>query len=82
MLEIIPDEKLVHTWEYPGYSGTSTLSRNLLKVDEVTTKITLLHEFTIPFDSNVTALKTANFEMGWNHIINISLKEYLNITQK
>lgn len=77
MLEIIPSEKLVHTWEYPGYSGTSTLSWHLLKVDEATTKITLVHEFTIPFDSSVAALKTANFEMGWTHIIHISLEEYL-----
>ena len=78
MLEIIPDKKLVHTWEYPGYSGTSTLSWNLLKVDEATTKITLVHEFTIPFDSTVAALKQANFEMSWTHIINISLQEYLS----
>jgi uncharacterized protein YndB with AHSA1/START domain len=78
MIEIIPEEKLVHTWEYPGYSGTSTLSWNLLKVDEATTKIILVHEFTIPFDSSVAALKQENFEMGWKHIINISLQEYLS----
>jgi uncharacterized protein YndB with AHSA1/START domain len=78
MIEIIPDEKLVHTWEYPGFSGTSTLSWNLLKIDEATTKITLIHEFIIPFDSIVEALKTENFEMGWTHIINISLTGYLN----
>ena len=78
MLEIIPAEKLVHTWEYPGYSGTSTLSWNLLKVDDATTKIILIHEFTIPFDSNVAALRQENFEIGWNHIVNISLEEYLN----
>lgn len=77
MLEIIPNQKLVHTWEYPGYSGTSTLSWNLSKLDDATTKVTLVHEFTIPFDSNVAAFKTANFEMGWTHIINISLEEYL-----
>ena len=82
MLEIIPNEKLVHTWEYPGYSGISTLSWNLLKVDEGTTRVILIHEFTIPFDSTVAELKTANFEMGWNHIINISLEEYLGKIQK
>jgi uncharacterized protein YndB with AHSA1/START domain len=78
MLEIISEKKLVHTWEYPGYSGTSTLSWNLLKIDNATTKITLVHEFTIPFDSSIAELKRENFEMGWNHIINISLKEYLD----
>lgn len=77
MLEIIPHEKLVHTWEYPGYSGTSTLQWNLLKVDDATTKVTLIHEFTIPFDITVAELKKENFEKGWTHIINISLTEYL-----
>jgi len=82
MLEIIPGEKLVHTWEYPGYSGSSTLSWNLSKLDDATTKVTLVHEFTIPFDSTVQELKKENFEMGWNHIINISLTEYLDKIQK
>ncbi|MEP7238329.1 MAG: SRPBCC domain-containing protein [Ferruginibacter sp.] len=82
MLEIIKDEKLVHTWAYPGYSGISTVSWNLSKVNDSTTKVTLIHEFTVPFDSTVAALKTENFEMGWNHIINISLQEYLDKIQK
>ncbi len=82
MLEIIPDEKLVHTWEYPGYSGTSTVSWNLAKLDDATTKLTLIHEFTIPFDVTVDAFKTENFEAGWTHIINISLEEFLNKIQK
>lgn len=64
MLEIIANEKLVHTWEYPDYSGSSTLSWNLLKVDEDTTKVILIHEFTIPFDSNIAELKKENFEIG------------------
>jgi uncharacterized protein YndB with AHSA1/START domain len=82
ILEIIPGEKLVHTWEYPGYSGSSTISWNLSKVDDATTKVMLIHEFTIPFDSSVAALKTENFEAGWTHIINISLAEYSNKLSK
>ena len=82
MLEIITNQKLVHTWEYPGYSGTSTLSWNLLKIDDSTTNVTLIHEFSIPFDSTVAALKKENFEMGWNHILNISLQDYLNQLNK
>lgn len=78
MVEIIPNEKLVHTWEYPGYSGTSTVSWTLFKVDDNTTKVTLVHEFNIPFDVTVDALKTENFEMGWTHIFTISLEEYLH----
>lgn len=82
MLEIVPDERLVHTWEYPGYSGTSTVTWNLYKVDDIATKVILIHEFTIPFDSSVAALSTENFETGWTHIVNISLDEYLNKNQQ
>lgn len=82
MLEIIPNQKLVHTWEYPGYSGTSTVTWNLLKIDDNTTHVTLIHEFTIAFDSTVAALKRENFEMGWTHIVNISLQEYLTRLNK
>ena len=82
MLEIITNQKLVHTWEYPGYSGTSTVSWNFLKIDDSTTNVTLIHEFSIPFDSAVAALKKENFEMGWKHIINISLQDYLNQLNK
>lgn len=82
MVEIVPDEKLVHTWEYPGYSGTSTVSWNLSKLDDATTKVILVHEFNIPFDVTVDALKTENFEAGWTHIINISLTEYLDKQNK
>lgn len=77
MLEIIPGQKLVHTWEYPGYSGSSILSWELVKEAANSTKVILTHEFNIPFDSNVPELNTSNFETGWNHIINISLQEYL-----
>lgn len=77
MVEIVPGEKLVHTWEYPGYSGTSTVSWILSKIDDTTTKVKLLHDFNIPFDATVDALKTENFEMGWIHILTISLQEYL-----
>ena len=82
MLEIIPNQKLVHTWEYPGYSGTSTLTWNLLKIDDVTTHVTLIHEFTVPFDMTIPELKKENFEMGWKHIINISLQDYLSQLNK
>jgi uncharacterized protein YndB with AHSA1/START domain len=82
MLEIVPNQKLSHTWEYPGYSGSSTLTWNLSKIDDATTKVLLVHEFTFPFDSTVAALKKENFEIGWNQIINISLEEYLNKKSK
>lgn len=77
MLEIIPNQKLVHSWEYPGYSGTSVVTWELHPVDENTTELHFSHVFTIPFDVNEPAFKRENFEMGWNHILNISLVEYV-----
>lgn len=77
MIEIVPNEKLVHSWEYPGYSGSSVVSWNLSKIDDATTKVILTHEFTIPFDTTVDALKVENFEAGWTDIINNSLTAYL-----
>ncbi|WP_333879150.1 SRPBCC family protein [Flavobacterium sp.] len=81
MLEIIPNRKLVHSWEYPGYSGTSVVTWELQPVDESTTELHFSHVFTIPFDVTEPALKRENFDMGWNHILNISLVEYLEKNQ-
>lgn len=78
MLEIIPGKKLVHTWEYPGYSGSSTLTWELSVVDEKTTKLRLRHQFDVPFDATVNALKRENFNAGWGHILDTSLPEFLN----
>jgi uncharacterized protein YndB with AHSA1/START domain len=75
--EVIPGKKLVHTWEYPGYSGASTIIWDLTSVDENTTKLNFTHEFTVPFDEKVVELRRENFAEGWNHNINIGLKEFL-----
>lgn len=43
-LEVVPYEKLKHTWEHPGHSnGTSTLTWKLIP-EEDTTRIFLTHE--------------------------------------
>jgi uncharacterized protein YndB with AHSA1/START domain len=77
MLEIVSEQTLVYTWEYPGYTGSSTLYWYLSQVDENTTRLTLIHDFTVPFDPAVAALQKENFVTGWNHIIHISLTGFL-----
>ncbi len=77
MLEIIDGQKLVYSWEYPGYVGYSIVSWELEALEEDRTKLTLTHVFTIPFDHNQPALKRENFVGGWDHIVNISLAEFL-----
>ncbi len=77
MLEIIENQKLVHSWEYVGYSGTSVVTWALHSIDEHTTELEFSHVFTIPFDVTQPELARENFEKGWNHILNISLVAYL-----
>jgi|SRR6476659_2832349 len=76
--EVVKDKKLVHSWAYPGYSGTSTLSWELKVIDENHTELTLTHVFDIPFDTTVKELKQENFEGGWNYFLNEGLVNYLN----
>jgi uncharacterized protein YndB with AHSA1/START domain len=78
ILEIIPNKKLMRSWEFSSYSGSSALSCNHLEVNNNTTKVILTHQLNIAFDNSVIELGKENFEMGLNHIINICLAEYLN----
>ncbi len=77
MLEIIDGKKLVHTWEYPGYTGTSTIIWELVAIDKSTTKLLFTQRFDVPFDPKEEALRRENFVEGWNNIININLVEFL-----
>ena len=76
MLEVIPDKKLSHTWEYPGYSGTSTVTWELFPEGNKT-RLVLTHVFNVPFDRTVDALRKENFAEGWNQLVDIALSEYL-----
>ncbi|WP_162128069.1 SRPBCC family protein [Flavobacterium phycosphaerae] len=77
MLEIIPNQKLVHSWEYVGYSGTSVVTWELRPIDENNTELHFSHVFTVPFDVTEPGLARENFEKGWNHILTISLPDYI-----
>ncbi|HTL80187.1 MAG TPA: SRPBCC domain-containing protein [Bacteroidia bacterium] len=75
--EVIPGRKFVHTWEYPGYTGTSVVSWELIPVDEYKTKLIFTHHFIVPFDPAEEALRRGNFVEGWNAMINKGLVEFL-----
>ncbi len=77
MLEIVEGKKLVHSWEYPGYTGLSTVKWELSKVDDSTTKVHFTHIFDIPFDPNEDALRRENFAAGWDSILNSGLVDFL-----
>ena len=78
ILEITKGKKLMHSWEYPGYSGSSVVTWELNVLNENSTELVLTHEFVIPFDKDVEELRREHFEKGWNAIITISLPDYIN----
>lgn len=77
MLKIIPNDLLSHSWEYPGYSGTSIVTWKLTPVENNLTLLNFKHEFIIPFDEKIPELHIDNFKAGWNEILTINLPEYL-----
>ncbi|MES2772821.1 MAG: SRPBCC domain-containing protein [Bacteroidota bacterium] len=74
--EVIPGKKLTYSWRYDGYAGISFVTFELVE-QENKTLLRLTHTGidTFPIDNPDFAI--GNFAEGWNHIINISLKQYL-----
>ncbi|MES2796563.1 MAG: SRPBCC domain-containing protein [Bacteroidota bacterium] len=77
MLEIIEEKKLVHTWEYPGYSGEALVDWELFAVSENITKLVFKYNFLVPFEPEEEALNRKNFIEGWDFIILTTLPEYV-----
>ncbi len=76
IIEVIPEEKLMHTWSYVGFEGISYLTFELFDEGE-NTKLKLTHAGIETFPAHVKDFAFHNFENGWNHFINISLKKFL-----
>jgi uncharacterized protein YndB with AHSA1/START domain len=73
---VIPEKKLSHTWCYVGYEGVSHLTFELFAQGDKS-KLVLTHSGIETFPADVKDFAFHNFENGWNHIINISLKGFL-----
>ena len=74
VLEVIPNKKLKYSWKYEGHTGLSFVTFELSSVGEKT-KVKLIHEGLETF-INPDFIR-ANFAKGWKHLIQVSLKEYL-----
>jgi uncharacterized protein YndB with AHSA1/START domain len=77
IFEVVPGKKLVHSWEYPGYTGKANVIWELSEVDANTTKLNFTFEFAVPFDPTEEPLKRRNFVEGWKQIVNTGLKEFV-----
>ena len=75
--EVVPGKKLVHTWQYEGYPGLSTVTFDLFN-DGDKTRVKLTHQGleTFPETAHKDFAKE-NFVAGWTYIIGTSLKGYL-----
>lgn len=74
--EAIVNKKLSYTWRYDGYEGNSLVSFELFSEGDKT-KLILTHSGLETFPATTNAFAKENFVEGWTHIINVSLKDYL-----
>lgn len=74
--EVIDEMKLTHTWSYVGYKGISYVTFELFTEGEKT-KLILTHSGIETFPADIADFAFHNFEKGWNHIVNTSLKDFL-----
>ncbi|PKF73901.1 SRPBCC domain-containing protein [Chryseobacterium sp. PMSZPI] len=77
ILEIIPNEKLKHTWSYPDYSDAKTIVTWELFPEDKGTLVKLTHENIENFKILGDRFSKEQFMQGWNAIIGQSLKGYL-----
>ena len=80
IVEVIPEKKLSYSWRYDGYPGNTMVIFELNKQNDKTL-LRLTHEGIETFPNDNPDLAIGNFTAGWNSIINISLKEYLEKVQ-
>lgn len=74
--EVIKERKLSHSWRFDGYPGNSLLTFELSDQGNKTL-LKLTHGGLETFPEENPDFAKANFVEGWNEIINISLKKYL-----
>jgi uncharacterized protein YndB with AHSA1/START domain len=71
--EVIPEQKLVFTWEAPGMPEQESLVTFLLEPIDGGTRLTLLHEH-LPDEAR------ESHEQGWNGLLN-KLPVFLGVTE-
>ncbi|MES2761890.1 MAG: SRPBCC domain-containing protein [Bacteroidota bacterium] len=74
--EVVTCKKLTYSWSYDGFSGRSFVTFELFAEGDKT-RLKLTHEGLETFPADNADFAKKNFAAGWNHIIGISLKEYL-----
>ncbi len=76
IVEVIQLKKLAYTWAFMGYEGNTIVSFELKEQGEQTI-LKFSHSGIETFPKNNPDFAFENFKTGWEHILNISLKNYL-----
>jgi uncharacterized protein YndB with AHSA1/START domain len=76
--EVIPEKKLVHSWEYDGYTGSTLVSFELFEETQNRTRLKLTHQGLDTFPKENSDFAQSNFLEGWTFLIGTSLKNFLN----
>lgn len=74
--EVIPMQRLQFSWAYEGYDGYSLVTFELTSVGNKT-KLTVTHHGLETFPQGTPDFAWGSFNEGWNHIVGISLPEFL-----
>ncbi|MBL7932362.1 MAG: SRPBCC domain-containing protein [Bacteroidia bacterium] len=76
--ETIPNKKLQYSWTYEGHEGFSLVTFDLIELEKNQTKVILTHRGLNSFPQNNPDFAPDSFNGGWNHLVGISLPEFLD----
>lgn len=76
ILEVVPNKKLSHTWQYEGQEEETIVTWELFEEGNAT-RVKLTHEGLEKIAHHGPAFAPNNFAEGWNAIIGTSLEEFL-----
>ena len=78
--EVIPERKLSYSWTYEGLKGYSEVSFELIPGNG-STMVRITHKGISSFSENGPDFAIQSFAGGWDHILNISLKDHIEKTK-
>ncbi|HYG19873.1 MAG TPA: SRPBCC family protein [Ohtaekwangia sp.] len=79
VVEVIPEKKLKHSWQYEGVEGSSFVTWELFSEGKNKTRVKLTHEGLDTFPQNKDFAKQ-NFIQGWTAIVGTLLANYVEVS--
>lgn len=83
VIEFVPGKKFKHTWAHPDRSqGNSLVTWEVESLSDNRSSLTLTHEGLENFADGGPELAASNYQMGWDAIIQINLRNYLYLIER